>query len=522
MRKLLCLLSAALLLFSCNDVDEFGQLLPDSVTLDELKMVSDLTYEELEALVPNADRREEMRRNGGLLFLPGIVTSSSHQTYEEMIAFYSDDEARIPSGDFGYSYWDGLTGSTSGYEREDGFVLVSWYDDQLTLLPGATLYCKIGLRLHEYGALPGFADKIQDGASYYHGQTISSEVRTYRYPNAPVITDFYLEEGDVIQGSFRVTPKISAVSELPVCGLCYSATNSLPTVEADEVVEVSESYWDGMTSYRVDAIIPTGGTYYVRAFARGENGEVSYSPVRRASCQGLWVNTDIVSISDVSEMGYNELSDLLQLTNEGVWNRLRTEGGLLINVSSDFGGAVSSTSWGLSAVTDESYLPQEPGYIYGRVDPIWGTEDGRIMIYWHPAESFSGTDSVYYYKSVFEVYGNTNSLWACSDVQSYTMRKPIVTYFSINSYDASVMNLSWYIYWGSESEDWRAGVCYSTATDLPTVDDNIVELEDQEFTINWDTPLAPGVYYFRFFVQTAKGIGYSPVQRVEITEDMTR
>lgn len=529
MRKLLCLLSAALLLFSCNDVDEFGQLLPDSVTLDTqdgLRAISDLTYDELEALVlPYEDQREEMRRNGGLLIRPTVVISRDQQRYDDMYVYYSSSEAGLPPYEGGYGYGDILTNSIGCYNE---MAYISWNgDEQRQYLPGTTIYCKVGLSLWNGEQMPGFIDEVRD--ENYYNRTLYSEVHSYRYPDAAVISDFYLYEGDVIQGSFRVTPEISAASELPECGLCYSATNQLPTVDTDEIVEVSENYWDGM-AYNVSAIIQdTAGTYYVRAFARGESGEISYSPVRRASCQGLMATTEIGEMINVSEMGYNALSEYLSALNvdEGVQDRIRSAGGLLIPTSFAIISGGSLMNWGLSAVTDEAELSQGSGTIDGGAEvvfiqyfPFLQTE----ALYWHPAEYYAEGDTAttYYYQSGMEVSGSMNTVWGYSDVQSYTMRKPIVTNFSIDIYTASMMNLSWYIYWGSENEDWRAGVCYSTATDLPTVDDNIVELEDQEFTINWDTPLASGVYYFRFFVQTARGIGYSPVQRVEITEDMTR
>ena len=70
MKKVLCLLSIALLLFSCNEVDDFGRVLPESVSLGEVVSVSDLSYEELNELVTDENLREDMRMSGGLLIRP--------------------------------------------------------------------------------------------------------------------------------------------------------------------------------------------------------------------------------------------------------------------------------------------------------------------------------------------------------------------------------------------------------------------------------------------------------------------
>lgn len=524
MRKLLFLLSVSLLLVGCNDVDEFGQMLPDSVTLDEVRSVSDLTYEELETLVPDESQREEMRRNGGLLVQPDVVTSLSQQRYDDMYVYYSSSESGLPPYEDGYDYMDILSGSEYSYA---GIAYISWYnDEQRQMLPGRTIYCKASVELWGGEQKPGFVDEIRDD-DYYGGDRIYSGVRSYAYPDAPLISDFDIYEGDFIQASFRIVMP-SASDEMPECGLCYSATNQLPTVDTDAVVNADENYSsDGGMSYYPYATIQTVvGTYYVRAFVRGANGEVSYSPVRRASCQGGIASTEILPIINVSEIGYGELLQILSVigVGEDVQSRIRQRGGTLIvaNYVTENG----TISKGLSTVTSMVDLPQGSGFTDGGAEPIHEetSSDGSLVVYWHPAEYYSigDTATTYFYQSALEVTGTINSLWTYSDVQSYTMYKPIVTNFSIDSYDASVMNLSWYIYWGDENEDWTAGVCYSTATDLPTVDDNIVNLEDQEFTINWDTPLAPGTYYFRFFVRTARGIGYSPVQQVTITEDMTR
>lgn len=138
MRKLLCLLSTALLLFSCNDVDEFGRMLPDNVTLGEVLSVSELTYAELETLVSDEYIREEMRRNGGLLVQTQIGTSTDYQTYDYMDVFYSDDQSLLPDGN---GDWTALTGSAGSYDGT-GRAYISWYEDALMQLPGKTIYCQ--------------------------------------------------------------------------------------------------------------------------------------------------------------------------------------------------------------------------------------------------------------------------------------------------------------------------------------------------------------------------------------------
>lgn len=517
MRKLLCLLSAALLLFSCNDVDEFGQLLPDSVTLDTqdgLRAISDLTYEELETLVPDEGQREEMRRNGGLLVRPTVVTSLDQQRYDNMYVYYSSSEAGLPPYEDGYGYGDILTGSVDGYNE---MAYISWYgEEQRQYLPGTTIYCKVGLSLWDGEQMPGFIDEVKD--ENYYNRTLYSEVHSYRYPDAAVISEFYLYEGDFIQGSFRVTPKISAASELPECGLCYSATNPLPTVDTDAVVEVSENYWDGM-AYNVSAIIQdTAGTYYVRAFVRGESGEVSYSPVRRASCQGLMVSTQVDSIVNIHNLSYGDLSRYLPMATEEQIETLRGEAGYLIYASSQVEtGYEQYRDFGFTVFPDEDVVRNWDGY---SESPFYYENDGDKFVY-HLAAGAFVEDSTWYYRSTVAV--STNMIWIHSGVKSISWESniPVVVIGSYIS-DGFTFDISFRTHsWGQIA---HSGICYSTTNDSPTLEQNdgIVEYSDVSETtfdshiVMKDIALPAGIYYVRAYSQTEEGVGYSSVIRTNI------
>lgn len=529
MRKLLFLLSVSLLLVGCNDVDEFGQMLPDSVTLDEVRSVSDLTYEELETLVPDESQREEMRRNGGLLLKPTVVTSLSNQTYNDMVAYYSASESGLPP--FNQGYWDILTGAQSAYYSDDDFICVSWYDDeQRRLLPGQTIYCMVGVGLWGGEQKPGFVDKIQDDG-YYGSDEIFSEVRSYAYPDAPLISDFDIYEGDFIQASFRIVMP-SASNEMPECGLCYSVTNQLPTVDADAVVNADENYSDGM-SYNVDAIIQAvAGTYYVRAFVRGENGDVSYSPVRRASCQGLIASVQIDSLRYIADIPYNALASYTQIDDESTLDDLRIRGGALIFESASVEGDVYSWDMGLSvSATGVANLPNY-GYENGYgAEPLWKNEDGNNnywVIYWQPASYFAyATDrNDFHYQAAIGVSGASgNTLWSYSDTLATVWdEEPVIeaVYYSGGNPLAVSMDLT---SWGHTT---YVGVCYSTTNDLPTLEqcDGVAQCPDTSFGYNvnlsYEFTLPAGTYYVRAYAQSEGGLTYSPVQQLTITEDMTR
>ena len=471
MRKLLCLLSTALLLLACNDVDEFGQMLPDSVTLGEIRPVSELTYDELETLVPDEYQREEMRRNGGLLVQAQVNTSSSYQTYDYMEVYYSDNQSSLPGQSGGSGNWTELTGSTGSYD-DAGWAYISWYGDAQMQLPGKTIYCKASLSLYGGNQMPGFVEHIRD--DYYGSSYLYSEVRSYEYPDAPLISEFEVYGGDVIQANFRTAVDEYSVSEMPERGICYSTSNALPTI-SDGVTYVPSGY--GQSSYAsVTAQVP-GGTYYVRAFVMGENGDVAYSPVQRVSSQGLMFSTKIDSVVYVNNLKYSDLPKYLPMATEDQIQTLRGVGGYLIYASSRIEENGLYPEFGFTAFPNKNYVQDTEGY--GDI-PFCSKNDGSSFVYNLALGTFIDYPTDYFFSISFRVH----------------------TFGKVA----------------------QSGICYSTTNELPTLEHNDGILEhpnvsegtfDSNIEFN-DILLPAGNYYFRIYSQTEDGVGYSPVMQTTI------
>ena len=502
MRKLFCLLSTVLLLFGCNDVDEFGLMLPDSVTLDEVRPISELTYEELDSLVDDAYLREEMRFYGGLLVrMQGYGYNSGH-----VELFYSDNQTYLPPQ---YGIATDFSGSTSGYEDGTGKIVyyLNWtYNDLQSLLPGKTIYCKAAYFAYGYNGLPGFKDEIVGDDN----STIFSDIYSYTFPDMPLISAFEVNGGSIINAYFRLYgyENLEAFDR----GICYSSTNQLPTVDADEVVYDSpnDDYWIHLGFAPAEP-----GTYYVRAFVRSRTGEVSYSPVRSVVCDVVVASARIDSILNVAEIGYDELTSVLPVSDEGLLNSLRGEAGVLLFVSSEIRGSYDDANIGMSI----SNAAGEPAYVSAETIYDVGSSEDRKTIYWQRGNDFLIEDS-YCYNAGLQILDEGYYYEVYSDTVTYTMKTPIVNIFSIEPIDDTSFNVNWNGYWG-ENMVATLGVCYSEVNDLPTVQDEVLSQGDNAHIFVSDTPLATGSYYVRFFVQTEEGIGYSPVQRITITEDMT-
>ena len=295
-----CLTAALLLLTGCYEVDEFTGVLTEDVVMDNVVNVADIPYEELGGLVPDDPiMLEGMRNRGGLLvrWTPDPADLPYSPAGYASTLYYSDDRSGLPSTG-GISYWSRLTGSGGADYTAQGYnyFYLSWTNnDDLALLPGATLYFQA--LLHAYrGDWPGFVDDALEGGDDY---TVSatgsgyveegdklSEVKSYTFPDGPVVTNFGVFDvgGGQMAGDFAVvlSPSMDMDTDVLNLGICYSATSSLPDVDHDAVAIMETPDVPGPgSSYTVYADVPNGD-YYVRAFVKGAD-EVVYSPVQQVS-----------------------------------------------------------------------------------------------------------------------------------------------------------------------------------------------------------------------------------------------
>lgn len=518
MRKLFCLLSTVLLLFGCNDVDEFGLMLPDSVTLDEVRPISELTYEELNSLVDDVYLREEMRRNGGLLVQARANTASSHQGYDYLEVYCSDAESMLPSQTD--DYWNSML-DVGISEFGGGKYYVSWGYDALQELPGTTIYCEASASL--YGEqMPGFVDEIRNDYSYNY---VFSDIRSYTYPDAPVITEFNVNGGLAIMANFNV---VVEGNDMPERGICCSTSNPLPNLN-DEVTYVSADY-DYNTYADVLAMV-SDGTYNVRAFAIGSTGEVSYSPVQRVSCQGLMASVQIDSIVNVADIPYNSLANYLPAGREYYLDDLRTLGGTLIYSSAILESGID-LGWdmGLSvSVTGTDFPTHGYNETYGinvlRKEQV--DANHFEMLHWQQASNYNSYNhnGFYYQAAVGTSSIPGYSIWSYSDTVSAVWDdEPLIE--AVSYAEAAHQQQRVSINLTSWDYEAQVGICYSTMNDLPTLEqcDGVAPysgtvLDSQH--IIYEFTLPAGTYYVRAYARSEGGLTYAPVQQVTVTEDMT-
>ena len=363
--------------------------------------------------------------------------------------------------------------------------------------------------------MPGFVEHIRD--DYYGSSYLYSEVRSYEYPDAPLISEFEVYGGDVIQANFRTAVDEYSVSEMPERGICYSTSNALPTI-SDGVTYVPSGY--GQSSYASVTVQVPGGTYYVRAFVMGENGDVAYSPVQRVSSQGLMFSTKIDSVVYVNNLKYSDLPKYLPMATEDQIQTLRGVGGYLIYASSRIEENGLYPEFGFTAFPNKNYVQDTEGY--GDI-PFCSKNDGSSFVYNLALGTFIDYPT-WYYCSVAGVFSETtsNMVWAYSEIDSISWDNiPIV---GVGTYTISdyFFSISFRVH--TFGKVAQSGICYSTTNELPTLEHNDGILEhpnvsegtfDSNIEFN-DILLPAGNYYFRIYSQTEDGVGYSPVMQTTI------
>ena len=519
MRKVLFLLTAAWLLCSCNEVADFGRMLPENVLLDEVVSVSDLTCEQLDEMVPDVAQRDELRRYGGLLVRVSSGALSGNQNYDFREIYYSDSQSNLPPYDYSGGGIPSSPFTNSFYVEDRGTEwqpLIWWDDSQILQLPGKTIYFKAVFGLSGYWDEPGFVDDCL--GSGYETRYIYSDVQSYTYPSAPLITEFMVEGSDMLHASFRICTEGELSSVITRHGICISSTHALPDVN-DRTFTLSNDNPYGQYAEVVASV--SGGTYYVRAFAEGVDGDISYSPVQQVTCQGLVAETRIDTLISISEMGYHELERSLP---EGIdpfyYESFRRNGGFVAFVSAHVEGDYIYPDMRLAVIDgsgdfqDDSSIPYTS---FGYYEEL-GNGDYRTG-YWVTSNSFTAPGT-YYMRSEVELLGSSgHSIWNYSDIHTYTVETyPRIDIFEVSYYDGRLSATIECNTWGALTE---VGLCYSRTSDLPTLENcegfvispqTSADYEDGFFPGSIYEEIAlQGEYYVRGFARSTNGIAYSPV-----------
>lgn len=247
----------------------------------------------------------------------------------------------------------------------------------------------------------------------------------------------------------------------------------------------------------------------------------------------------ISSITDVSEMTYDELENLVINTNyyDPVHQKeeMRRNGGLMIKGQVTFGIGEAYNDARLWFSTRESDLPTSYSDMWnGNNLGVLTSSANTLSFYQSNLQLMeSGNMPTYYYKLGLSAWdheypgfvdncldGGYYSLTAFSSVKTFKhpdvpcifecmMRGEslIVAYFSVKS----------------NSLITEGGICYSRTNQLPTIEDQ-VKYYDYGIDQNWKEirmdvsayPGEPGIYYVRGFASSEAGTGYSPVWKVTI------
>lgn len=516
MKRLLNLLWMALLLVSCNEVDEFKVTTSLQMSILSVKPSSELTWDEMEQLATY---------NGG----------SVNYTAEELrrMPFLLVEGTVVPYDRSSYCYlnWRGDNESESTLASADLLGEANgrlYYLVNRQLINQETSSLSLWMEMYTYvDDMTGFIDNCLTGG----GDVVlyTSEPQEYTFDGSiPYFEDCMVEAtSDYLQSGIHAYGNLCNTEQIQSAGLCYSSTNTLPTVD-DQVKRMD--YWeDWMYSLDVTAYPTEAGVYYVRAFAETASG-VSYSSVWKVTVGGVELPFEysVGQLVDVSALSYDDVANLIQGMPQDVFDYMRREGGWMLKVEipadQEADVMVSDNPAKLPSIEQPDWTGYAPFKI---LDETGGNE----RFYFLPViflSDYSLKGNTLYYKLGIPM-GNSWSDYVYSGVYSYERSSlPLLGVFDCvrlgSSNDGTVgYSLSCMVYsWPDETEQLKTGICYSTSNQLPRVDDADTAILTNEQTVVSGTALsvvhsfAPGTYYVRAFAQSAVGVGYSPVQKLVV------
>ena len=516
MKRLLNLLWMTLLLVSCNEVDEFKASAPISMSITSVKLGSDLTWDELEHLATYTKDygypAEELRQRSFML-VEGEVTPYDQSSYCYLEWRDADDASTE-----GYYYHGAVACPV-----ENGRV---YFLLERSNIPFEVRTMEFRMTQSTYmDDMTGFVDNCLNNGGYVY---YSSQSQTYPFNNNQpyfehtwmVLTEDYLQSGFRAEGSVINSELAQSV------GVCYSQTNEVPTI-TDEVVRMDD--WTPGNSYLNVSAYPTEpGTYFVRAFAETSAG-VSYSAVWKMTVGAVELPFEytVGKLIDISELPYNEV-ETLGVTQSDL-EFMRREGGWLVKV-----GIPAGQQAEMLASDNRNVLPsvEYPDWSNNLAPFKQLEEQGGDERFFFLGASYLDAynvkgDTLYYELAMS--FGGSWSDYVYSDVYDYKRSGlPILGLFDAVRYGSSGAGEQGYSFscsvfnFPDESEEMKAGICYSTDNQLPNLDDtgSVILTADSKVVsggqLNVLHSLAAGTYYVRAFAQSEAGVGYSPVLRIVV------
>lgn len=221
--------------------------------VDTIMDLSALGYSELESLfseIDNSYYAEDMRRDGGLVLRASV--DAYNYSFSNLRLWYAESVDGLPQGR--EDFWDGsFLDERSVDEKRPIF-----YHNYTSLPENGEFYYELQLRVD--GRWSSY-----DTFPWTGKYTVSTAPRIYDCELA------YYSASFSIQSATTVTSR----------GVCYSATNELPTVNDQTVTQVEQDNQNKNYIYFTEGTVEPG-TYYMRAFAVSANG-TGYSPVQRVT-----------------------------------------------------------------------------------------------------------------------------------------------------------------------------------------------------------------------------------------------
>lgn len=506
----------ALLLASCNEVDEFKATAELNMSITGIRQSSELTWDEMEQLAARADNygmlSDELRQRPFLL-IEGLVAPYDKSSY-----CYLEWKNAETGTDMDYYY------GTDWMGEENGRLFFLLYRQDI----GADVsQLSFRMSLSTYiDDMTGFVDNClnDDGYVYY-----LSAPQTYAFDgSAPFFENCWMELTDDYQkNGFRMNGNLGNNSgQVQSVGVCYSRMNELPTL-ADNVKRAED--WDSWSSYVDVTVYPAeAGTYYARAFAQTSSG-VSYSAVWKLSVGAVELPFEytVGKLIDISELPYNEV-ETLGVTQSDL-EFMRREGGWLVKVGIPAGQQAEMLASDNRNVLPSVEYPDWSNNLapFKQLEEQGGDERFFFLgasyldaynvkgdtLYYELAMSFGGSWSDYVYSDVYDYKRSGLPILGLFDAVRYGSSG---TGEQGYSFSCSVFNFP------DESEEMKAGICYSTDNQLPNLDDtgSVILTADSKVVsggqLNVLHSLAAGTYYVRAFAQSEAGVGYSPVLRIVV------
>lgn len=222
-------------------------------TVDTMINVSEMKYSELESLIADIDDYswgEDLRRNGGLI-LKASVQEYNH-SYRYITLWYASNAENMPNGNIDFRGSNQLSPINSDKEHP------IFYHNYSELPEFGVFYYELQLAVetsrNSYSIFPWADKKTLDAVPFVHNCNIYSSYASFSMESATAITR---------------------------SGVCYSASNELPTIN-DQIVVMPTQDAQPFGYVQFENGVPAAGTYYMRAFATSAEG-TGYSPVQKVT-----------------------------------------------------------------------------------------------------------------------------------------------------------------------------------------------------------------------------------------------